>query len=86
MQAVCQHPPRPIRPTSSATCARQPKQARRTAIGTDGGEDLKRYNDHSNFTTARARQVYAENYRDGYDAGYNVGINQQEASPASAHE
>ena len=54
--------------------------------GTDGREDLKRYNDHSNFTTARARQVYAENYRDGYDAGYNVGINQQEASPASAHE
>ena len=54
--------------------------------GTDGREDLKRYDDHSTFTTARARQVYAENYRDGYDAGYNVGINQQEASPASAHE
>lgn len=54
--------------------------------GTDGREDLKRFDDHSTFTTARARQVYAESYRDGYDAGYNVGINQQGPSPVPERE
>lgn len=54
--------------------------------GTDGREDLKRFDDHSNFSSERARQVYAESYRDGYDTGYNVGINQQGAPAVPKHE
>ena len=54
--------------------------------GTDGREDLKRFDDHSNFTSHRARQVYAESYRDGYDTGYNVGLNQHGAPAVPTEE